>query len=258
MNDLQNIAVLFDGDNTQETKAELVLREVSKYGKIVVKRAYGNWKKDSLKNWEEDFKQLAIKPVHQIDYVSKKNATDMALTIDAMDFLYTANYDGFAIVSSDSDFTPLAIKLKEAGKFVLGIGGANTSTAFINSCDVFIKLESLKLDEKEDEEEDIEEKPSTTSNSPDQKPRVVVKKKKDKNAELRNLLRTAWETWQDDNGYVNVSSAGAYISRVKPDFKISDYGYGKLPEYLKAFPDLYEVIEYPGKGTVKIIAFKVK
>lgn len=260
MNDLNSIAVLFDGDNTQEIKAELVLREVSKYGKIVVKRAYGNWKKESLKNWEDAFRELAIKPIYQIDYVKGKNATDMSLTIDAMDFLYTANYDGFAIVSSDSDFTPLAIKLKEAGKFVIGIGNKQTSSAFINSCNEFIYCENLSVAEAEeiDESPASQEEPGKIAGDADTKKPVLVTRRKNKDAELRNLLRTAWETWQDDAGYCNVSSAGSYINRVKPDFDITEFGFAKLPEYIKAFPDLYEVIEYQGKGTVKIIAFKLK
>ena len=127
INSEQIIVLLIDADNTQEKKMKSVIMEISAYGRIVVKRAYGNWTKEVLKKWEDDFRNLAIKPIQQIDYVKGKNATDMALVIDALDFLYTSNYDTYAIVSSDSDFTPLAIKLRESGKFVIGVGKESAS-----------------------------------------------------------------------------------------------------------------------------------
>jgi len=110
MENLQKIAVLIDADNTQIGKLENVMREISTYGRIIVKRAYGNWKKDSLKNWEDELKRLAIKAVQQFDYVSGKNATDMAMVIDAVDLLHTGIYDAFVIVASDSDYTPINAK----------------------------------------------------------------------------------------------------------------------------------------------------
>lgn len=122
MNSLQKIAMVIDADNTQISKIEAVIREISKHGRIVVKRAYGNWKKDTLKNWEGEIKRLAIKAEQQFDYVSGKNATDMALVIDTIELLYANIYDAFVIVSSDSDYTPLAIKLHESGVYVMGVG----------------------------------------------------------------------------------------------------------------------------------------
>lgn len=121
MNDLQKMAVVIDADNTQLAKLSEVLREVSTRGRIIVKRAYGNWKKEVLKNWEEELKRLAIKPEQQFDYVTGKNATDMALVIDTIELLYRGIYDAFVIVSSDSDYTPLAIKLHESGVYVIGL-----------------------------------------------------------------------------------------------------------------------------------------
>ena len=121
MNSLQKIAMVIDADNTQISKLEAVIREISKHGRIVVKRAYGNWKKDTLKNWEGEIKRLAIKAEQQFDYVSGKNATDMALVIDTIELLYDNIYDAFVIVSSDSDYTPLAIKLHESGVYVMVI-----------------------------------------------------------------------------------------------------------------------------------------
>lgn len=122
MSDLKKIAVVIDADNTQLSKIGDVLREISTYGRIVVKRAYGNWRKEQLKNWETEIKRLAIKAEQQFDYVSGKNATDMALVIDTIELLHTNIYDAFVIVSSDSDYTPLAIKLHESGVYVMGVG----------------------------------------------------------------------------------------------------------------------------------------
>ncbi len=148
MEDLHKIALLIDADNTQLKKMEAVIREVSTHGRIVVKRAYGNWKKDILKNWEDELKRLAIKAEQQFDYISGKNATDMALVIDTLDLLHSGIYDAFVIVASDSDYTPLAIKLHESGVFVMGVGEKKTPEAFRNACDEFIFLENLGDKEK--------------------------------------------------------------------------------------------------------------
>ena len=143
MKNLKKIAMLIDADNTQLSKLEAVIQEISANGRIVVKRAYGNWRKDSLKNWENELKRLAIKPQQQFDYVSGKNATDMALVIDTLDLLHSGIYDAFVIVASDSDYTPLAIKLHESGVYVMGVGEKKTPEAFRNACDEFVYLENL-------------------------------------------------------------------------------------------------------------------
>ena len=240
---IERIALLIDSDNTQIGKIESAILELSKYGKILVKRAYGKWTKDTLKNWEDTFRKLAIKPIQQIDYVKGKNATDMALTIDAMDFLYNSEYDIFALVSSDSDFTPLAIKLRESGKTVIGIGQEKTSEAFVSSCDNFLYLEKLR--EISSIENFTEEKKESAS-------------ERGKLTELDKFLQLASDSYQNDEGFVNIGAAGAYIGRVKPDFDIQQYGVKKLPEYLRNNPNLYEIRIVKGKGTVKIIEYKIK
>lgn len=138
MEDLRNIVLLIDADNTQLSKIESIIREISTHGRIVVKRAYGNWKKETLKNWENELKRLAIKAEQQFDYVSGKNATDMALVIDAVNLLHKKLYDAFVIVASDSDYTPLAINLHESGVYVMGVGEKKTPESFRNSCDEFV------------------------------------------------------------------------------------------------------------------------
>ena len=213
MENLQKIAVLIDADNTQIGKLENVIREISTYGRIVVRRAYGNWKKDSMKPWEDELKRLAIKAVQQFDYVAGKNATDMAMVIDAMDLLHTGIYDAFVIVASDSDYTPIAIKLRESAAHIIGVGEKKTPEAFRNSCDEFIYLENLAS----------ETKPRTVANE-------ESAKGKELNSaidEIHELLRIAYEKYQDDEDYAHVSSAGIFIKRAKPDFDLRTYEIGR-------------------------------
>ena len=249
MENLQRIVMLIDADNTQIGKLEDVIGEISTHGRIVVKRAYGNWRKDVLKNWEKELKRLAIKAEQQFDYVHGKNATDMALVIDTMNLLHKGIYDCFVIVASDSDYTPLAINLHESGVYVIGVGEKKTPEAFRNSCDEFIFLENLgranelklpipKTDDDEYEEDEPEED-------------YDIEK-------IHNLLKIASDKYQDDEGFVNVSSAGQFIKRVRPDFDVRTFGYLKLPKLIEAFPDRYEIKKYQGKGTVLIIAYRCK
>lgn len=241
MGNLKKIALLIDADNTQLNKLEGVLREVSTYGRIVVKRAYGNWKKDILKNWENELKRLAIKAEQQFDYVSGKNASDIALVIDAVNLLHKNMYDAFVIVASDSDYTPLAINLHESGVYVIGVGEKKTPESFRNSCDEFLFLENLS-DEKEAKTADVEISVHHTEKTDIE--------------EVHRLLEIASDKYQDDEGFVNVSAAGVYIKRVKPDFDVRSFGFTKLPKLIEAFPERYEMKKYRGKGKVFIIAYR--
>ena len=272
MDNLQKIVLLIDADNTQVSKIEAVIREISTHGRIVVKRAYGNWKKGMLKNWENELKRLAIKAEQQFDYVTGKNATDMALVIDTMDLLHKEVYDAFVIVASDNDYTPLAIKLHESGVYVFGVGEKKTPEAFRNACDEFIFLENLSTPAKA-----VKETPKRTKTKKKTRTTKESAAAEAENAaeteltaepelentgaetdfeEIHNLLRIASDKYQDDDGYVNVSSAGTFIKRAKPDFDSRTYGFVKLPQLIAAFPDKYEIKKYPGKGTVTIIAYK--
>ena len=266
MENFQKIAVLIDADNTQLSKLEAVLHEVSAYGRIVVKKAYGNWRKDSLKNWEPELKRLAIRAEQQFDYVAGKNTTDIAMVIGAMDLLHNNMYDALVLVSSDSDFTPLAIRLRESGLYIIGAGVTTTPESFKNACDDFILIDYLsKADEKpaaaEHAAEPAAKKPAaetapSAEPEPTPEPEPEPEPKKPNIGEIHNLLHIASEKYQDADGFVNVSSSGLYIKRVKPDFNVRAYGYSKLPELLAAFPNKYQIKRYEGKGGATIIAYK--
>lgn len=244
MNELQKIAVVIDADNTQLSKISDVLREVSTHGRIVVKRAYGNWRKESLKNWESEIKRLAIKAEQQFDYVTGKNATDMALVIDTIELLHSNIYDAFAIVSSDSDYTPLAIKLRESGVYVLGFGEKKTPESFRNACDEFLFLENISS--------------VTEIIKPENEPKAHA----DEDAEnadsidvIHGLLKNAFDTYQDNDGYVNAATVGYFIKRAKPDFDCRTYGFTKMSQLLEAFPEKYEVKRYEVKSTI-VVAYR--
>lgn len=257
MNELQKIVVLIDADNTQLSKLSDVLREISTHGRIVVKRAYGNWQKKNLKNWDQEIKRLAIKAEQQFDYVSGKNATDMALVIDTIELLYTRIYDAFVIVSSDSDFTPLAIKLHESGVYVMGVGEKKTPESFRNACDEFIFLENLSAGE--------DAAPRTAAAPAPELPEAAVSEAEqpsgrtgdDSLPELHKLLRRAYDAYQDDDGYANLAPVGNFIKRTKPDFDTRSYGHTKLCSLLEAFPERYDVLRVQDEdGAVKMVKYR--
>lgn len=253
-NSLEHIVLLIDADNTQVSKLEGVIQEISKQGRIVVKRAYANWKKENLKNWEGELKRLAIKPEQQFDYVTGKNVTDIALTIGAMDLLHKGVYDGFAIVSSDSDYTPLAIYLHESGVYVMGVGENKTPEAFKNSCDEFILLENIDKTQPAYVQESAQRHKRDESVTLSQKAGPDKKGKEPIN-EIHRLLRLAWSSYQDDDGYAFISNAGFYIKRVKPDFDVRSFGFERLTKLIESFPDRYET---KASATDSIKVYKCK
>ena len=259
MENLQKIAMLIDADNTQLAKLEAVIQEVNTLGRIVVKRAYGNWKKDALKRWESEIKRLAIKPEQQFDYVTGKNATDMALVIDTIELLHQKMYDAFVIVASDSDYTPLAIHLREQGVYVVGVGEKKTPEAFRKSCDEFLYLENL-VSPAEAAAAPAKAKGETKSGKSKKSKQTkaeaeAVAKAEDIN-EIHMLLRTAWDKYQDEDGYAYVSSAGQFLKRAKPDFDARTYGYAKLSVLISAFPKKYKTKKEVGKAAGAILSYQ--
>jgi uncharacterized protein (TIGR00288 family) len=216
------LAVLVDADNTQASIVEGLLAEIAKYGVASVKRIYGDWTSTNLRSWKDKLLEYAIQPVQQFSYTTGKNSTDSAMIIDAMDLLYTENLDGFCIVSSDSDFTRLAARLREDGKMVLGFGQRKTPKPFVAACDKFIYTEILREPEEEREARGDREPP----------PRVAADIKLDRKA--ANLMRAAVEDAADEFGYAYLGSVGTYIMNRQPEFDPRNYGYRKLGDLIKA------------------------
>jgi uncharacterized LabA/DUF88 family protein len=225
------LAVLIDADNTQPAIIEGLLNEVAKYGIASVKRIYGDWTSTNLRSWKEKLLQCAIQPIQQFSYTSGKNATDSAMIIDAMDLLYSEKPDGFCIVSSDSDFTRLAARLRESGRVVYGFGEKKTPRAFVSVCDKFIYTEILRDSGEETEDEDT---------------RHSVKPKKEFNVDrkLLKLLRDAVDDVADESGWAYLGGVGQKINNRSTDFDPRNYGFRKLGDMFRAVPQ-FEIEERP-------------
>lgn len=218
------LAVLIDADNAQPAVVEGLLAEIAKYGTATVKRIYGDWTGPQLKGWKEALLKYAIQPIQQFRYTTGKNATDSALIIDAMDLLYSAKLGGLCIVSSDSDFTRLAARVREAGLVVYGFGEKKTPMPFVSACDKFIYTEIL-VDKAGDDDETVA-------------PRSSAQLKQD--TRLVALLRNAVEASSDDSGWSNLAPVGSNIAKQAPEFDPRNYGYRKLGE-LVAASGLFEI-----------------
>ncbi len=241
----KKIAILIDAENAQLKSLSSILTELSKYGHIIVKRAYGDWSGNHLKNWKKTINELVIQPIQQFSYTQGKNSSDAALIIDAMDLLYSGKFDAFAIVSSDSDFTPLASRLKESQIHVYGVGEKKTPSSFINACDDFIYVEVLReLDAEVDEGR-------TKSNR--SKPKI---KNITQDTKLINILKNAMEDCADEDGWASLAECGGLIKKQLPDFDPRNYGYRKLSKLIedtKLFDKWEKTHEFSGK---KIIFFR--
>ena len=213
-----SIALLIDCDNISHNSIEGIINELSKYGVINIKNAYGNWKSPKLKGWEEKLHEFAIQPIQQFDYTKGKNATDIAMIIDAMDILYSQNMNAFALATSDSDFTPIVMRLLRNGQKVYGFGEEKTPAPFINACSQFIKTESL-----------VENVKSTKLDT----------KSLRKDTKLVSWLRNATLRTMDEDGWSNLSKIGAYISN-NSSFSPVNYGYQKLGDIIREI-DLFDV-----------------
>ena len=244
----KKFAVLIDAGNSSIGAIPSVLEEVAKYGIASVKRVYGDWSSETLKNWREVLLPHAITPVQQFAYTKGKDATDMILIIDAMDLLYAGALDGFCIVSSDSDFTPLASRIRENGLSVYGFGKKKTPEAFKKACDKFIYVENLIVDsdlkniEEEYLSEPTDKKLTETLKTVEQKALTQSKEysppEKVDRATL-NLIYKAVKDNADENGWANLTMVGQYISAVKPDFDSRNYGRAKLSGLIKTL-NLFE------------------
>lgn len=225
----RRIALLIDADNAPASKIEVILAEVARHGAANVRRAYGNWKSPHLKGWEAVLHAYAIRPIQQFAYSSGKNASDMAMVIDAMDLLYTRNLDAFAIVSSDADFTPLVMRILTDGLKVYGFGEKKTPEPFVNACSQFTYVEGLGE--------------STTvhngSGGADAVLQPVAPKQLRGDARLVRMLRSAVEAAEGDDGWAQLGSVGNQIAN-QASFDPRNYGYRKLSDLVEA-TGLFEV-----------------
>ncbi len=217
-----NLAVLIDGDNIPSAYVKEMMEEIAKYGNPTIKRIYGDWTKPHLTKWKNLLLENAITPIQQYGYTTGKNATDSAMIIDAMDILYSDKVNGFCIVSSDSDFTRLATRLREAGKQVIGIGEKKTPNPFIVSCDKFIYIEILKK----------------KSNKVENEGKNITKEVDDKITKKEiKLIATTIDAVSDDDGWAFLGDVGSLIQKKQPNFDSRNYGFEKLTPLIKSIGD---------------------
>lgn len=233
------VALLIDADNAPASRIDLILNELSTFGETSIRRAYGNWKKPELRGWEEILHEHAIRPMQQFDYSKGKNASDMAMVIDALDLLYTDAPDAFGIVSSDADFTPLVMHLRAKGAAVYGFGLHKTPEPFVNACSRFLYLD--KVPAAAEAEEAGAEANGTRLRA------TTAQLKQD--TRLVMLLRNAVEAAADDQGWARVGAVGQQIAN-QASFDSRNYGYATLTKLLVA-TQLFEVAD-EGKSTVMV------
>ncbi len=253
----KKIAVLIDADNTPYNKVPAILQEMAVHGHIITKRAYGDFSIDTLRAWKNVLNENAIAPVQQFSYTQGKNSSDSAMIIDAMDLLYTEKYDAFVLVSSDSDFTKLASRLRESQEFVFGVGRKQTPVSFVNACDDFIYIENLHGVEDSSVPEKVEEvhkshvrtrkvSPAGGTSAAGSAPAVGVNADGDTMTDrqfrqIYRLLSNAYEKYSDDSGWAPVAAAGSLFKRQNPGFDTRDFGFKKLSDLIAYLDDDFEM-----------------
>ena len=237
------LAVLIDGDNIPSAYVKEMMEEIAKYGNPTIKRIYGDWTKPHLAKWKNVLLENAVTPIQQYGYTQGKNATDSAMIIDAMDILYSGKVDGFCLVSSDSDFTRLATRLREAGMNVIGIGEKKTPDPFIVACDRFIYIEILKQQTKESSKE----KETKKSDYDKITPKVV------------KLIASTISDVADDDGWAFLGDVGSLLQKKQPNFDSRNYGFQKLTPMINSM-DKFEIEsrENQGRGKYKLIYVRNK
>ncbi|MBN1782756.1 NYN domain-containing protein [bacterium] len=238
------LAVLIDGDNVPSAYVREMMEEIAKYGNPTIKRIYGDWTNPKLSKWKQVLLENAVTPVQQYGYTTGKNATDSAMIIDAMDILYSGRVDGFCLVSSDSDFTRLATRLREAGMTVIGIGEKKTPGPFMAACDKFIYLEILKNRTAADEPEKIKSKSAEKSSFDIITPAVI------------KLIAATISDLADDDGWAFLGEVGTLLQKKQPNFDSRNYGFQKLTPLIKS-TNRFEIKQrVSSKGPSRLIYVK--
>ncbi|MCL7765166.1 NYN domain-containing protein [Polaribacter sp. Z014] len=239
-----NIAVLIDGDNIPSAHVKEMMEEIAKYGNPTIKRIYGDWTSPHLSKWKNLLLQNAITPIQQYAYTTGKNATDSAMIIDAMDILYSEKVNGFCLVSSDSDFTKLATRLREAGQQVIGIGEKKTPTPFIVACDKFIYIEIIR--KQTEKKESI----STKDNEKDNVDKITSK--------VIKLISTTINDLSDEEGWAFLGDVGSLLQKKQPNFDSRNYGFDKLTPLIKSIGKFELDQRENSKSRYKLIFVKNK
>ncbi|HBH24361.1 MAG TPA: Maebl [Cytophagales bacterium] len=237
-----NMAVLIDGDNIPSANVKEMMEEIAKYGNPTIKRIYGDWTRPGMNKWKNLLLENAIAPIQQYGYTTGKNATDSAMIIDAMDILYSNMVNGFCLVSSDSDFTRLATRLREAGMLVIGIGEKKTPDPFIVACDKFIYIEILRGQS----EDKVEKKEKDSSGIEKISNRVI------------SLISSSIRDTSDDDGWAFLGDVGSLIQKKQPNFDSRNYGYEKLTQLIKAIGQFEIDQRETSKSRHKLIYVKNK
>ncbi len=238
------LAVLIDGDNIPSSYVKEMMEEIAKYGNPTIKRIYGDWTKPNLSKWKNLLLENAITPIQQYGYTTGKNATDSAMIIDAMDILYSEKVNGFCLVSSDSDFTRLATRLREAGMLVFGIGEKKTPNPFIVACDKFIYIEILKNKADDNEVESTIRKTSSKSNLDKVTPTVI------------KLIAATISDLADEEGWAFLGDIGSLIVKKQPNFDARNYGFKKLSTLIQSIESFEVELRENQKGNAKSIYVK--
>lgn len=242
------LAVLIDADNVPYSNIKGVMEEIAKYGTPTFKRIYGDWTKPTVSGWKNVLLENAITPIQQYSYTSGKNSSDSALIIDAMDILYSGKIDGFCIISSDSDFTRLATRLREAGMKVFGIGQKKTPNPFMVACDKFIYMEIIPVF-------DAAETDTTKTKATKAAPKAAVDKL---NKETLKLITTTINDLADENGWAFLGEVGNLILKKQPNFDPRNYGFLKLTPLIKSLPQFEIDKRESEKGGSKLVYIKNK
>jgi uncharacterized LabA/DUF88 family protein len=242
----RRLAVLIDGDNAQPSLIAKILSEASKYGTVTVRRNFGDWTTSNMGGWKDTLQTHAIQPIQQFRYTIGKNATDSAMIIDAMDLLYSGTVDAFCLVSSDSDYTRLATRIREKGFFVMGIGQKKTPRAFVNACDVFVYTENLMPKKK------------TRKRTTQKKGTKAEREKEPPTPNPTNLLKQAFENAVGEDGWAFLGTLGHHLRQLDPGFDARTYGFNQLSSLIRGYPKVFEIREVKGDDGNSSIYVKVK
>ena len=242
----KRIAMLIDGENAQSSLIDKMVAETGKYGLVTVRRIYGDWTTPQMKSWKEILNAHAIQPIQQFRYTIGKNSSDASLIIDAMDILYEGTVHGFCLVSSDSDYTRLATRIREKGLFVMGIGRKNTPPAFVKACEVFVYTENLMP-----EKQIVKVVPHHQEAIPEALPGNV-------NNDPLPLLKNAFDMAVQEDGWAFLGTLGGRLRQLDPGFDSRTYGYYSLSQLVKAQKDTFEIKENRSRSGPSLIYIKLK